>query len=146
MIISKFFHFRRKYIDSDTLPEHMAYDYRNDLSLFLKHWDYVSQRYKVYDQCNNYITYILDNANNKEKAISRLKKEFWFFGLTERFNEGLVMLRDRFQQLGFSFSIYYDRKNRGPKARRQRKNLVTKKVLLNLREKNILDYFRYRIT
>ena len=83
---------------------------------------------------------------NKEKAISRLKKEFWFFGLTERFNEGLVMLRDRFQQLGFSFSIYYDRKNRGPKARRQRKNLVTKKVLLNLREKNILDYFRYRIT
>ena len=147
VVISKFFHFRRKYIHSDKLPEHMVYDYRNDLNLFLKHWDYVSNRYKVYDQCKNYITYILDNTNNNEKAISRLKKEFWFVGLTERFNEGLVILRDRFQQLGFSFSIYYDRKNRGPKATRQRKSLVTKEVLLNIREQNILDIelFEYAV-
>ncbi|SVB62308.1 uncharacterized protein METZ01_LOCUS215162 [marine metagenome] len=139
VIISKFFHFRRKYIHSDKLPEHMIYDYRNDLSLFVKHWDHVSQRYQVYDQCKNYITYVLDNALNKERALFRLKKEFWFIGLTERFNEGLVKLKDQFQQLGFPFSIYYHRRNKGPKELEQRKKLITKEAIKKIRNQNILD-------
>ncbi len=139
VIISKFFHFRQRYINSNKLPEHMIYDYRNDLNLFLKHWEYVSKHYGVHDQCKNYTTYFLDNNLNQEKALSRLKKEFWFVGLTERFNEGLILLRDRFQQLGFSLNIYFSRRNKGPKARNERKELVTKEVLQNIREQNGLD-------
>ena len=139
VIISKFFHFRRKYIHSNKLPEHMVYDYRNNLDLFIKHWDYVSQRYRVYDQCKNYIAYILDNTLTQEKALSRLKKEFWFVGLTERFNEGLVILKDQFQQLGLPFSIYYDRRDKGPKESEQRKKLVTKEAIQKIRAQNIID-------
>ena len=138
VVISKFFHFRRKYIHSDKLPEHMIYDYRNDLSLFLKHWDHVSQRYQVYDQCKNYITYVLDNALNKERALSRLKKEFWFIGLTARYNEGLILLKHQFQQLGISFNIYYGIKNKGPKATGEKK-LMTDQVLQNIRDQNRQD-------
>ena len=77
-IISQFFHFRQKYLKSETLPEHMIYDYRNDLSLFLKHWEYVSREYDVHDQCRNYTTYFLDNNQNMERGLSRLKEDFWF--------------------------------------------------------------------
>ena len=143
VIISKFFHFRRKYFHSDKLPEHMIYDYRNDLSLFLKHWKYVSRQYKVHDQCRNYTTYFLDNDLNIDKSLFRLKKEFWFVGLTERFNEGLVTLRDRFQQLGFPFNIYYARTNKGPKATGERRKLVTDEILQNIRDQNRMDLKLY---
>mgnify|MGYP001446654214 CR=1 FL=1 len=143
VIISKFFHFRRKYIHSDKLPEHMIYDYRNDLSLFLKHWKHVSRHYNVQDQCRNYTTYFFDNNLDMEKSLSILKKDCWFVGLTERFDEGLILLRDRFQQLGLTLNIRYRRKNRGPKAARQRKRLVTDDVLEELSNQNIMDLKLY---
>ena len=143
VVISKFFHFRRKYIHSDKLPEHMIYDYRNDLSLFLKHWAYVSKQYDVQDQCRNYTSYFLDNDLNIDKGLSRLKNDFWFVGLTERFNEGLILLKDRFQQLDISFSIYYNRKNKGLQVNEEKKKLVTEEVLQGIRDQNKIDIRLY---
>ena len=143
VIISKFFSFRRRYLHSETLPEHMLYDYRNDLSLFLKHWAYVSKQYDVQDQCRNYTAYFFDNDRNADTCLSRLREEFWFVGLTERFNEGLVMLKQKFQDLSISFNICYHKKNKGPKAKKERKELVTQKILENIRDQNIIDLQLY---
>ena len=143
VIISKFFSFRRRYLHSETLPEHMLYDYRNDLSLFLKHWAYVSKQYDVQDQCRNYTSYFLDNDLNIDKGLSRLKNDFWFVGLTERFNEGLILLKDRFQQLDISFSIYYNRKNKGLQVNEEKKKLVTEEVLQGIRDQNKIDIRLY---
>ena len=143
VIISKFFHFRQRYLKSEILPEHMKYDYRNDLNLFLKHWEYVSQQYEVQDQCRDYTAYFFDNDRNADTCLSRLREEFWFVGLTERFNEGLVMLKQKFQDLSISFNICYHKKNKGPKAKKERKELVTQKILENIRDQNIIDLQLY---
>ena len=143
VIISKFFSFRQRYLKSETLPEHMIYDYRNDLSLFLRHWAYVARQYDVHDQCRDYTAYFLDNDRNPSNCLSRLREEFWFVGLTERFNEGLVILKKKFQDLNISFNIYYHKKNKGPKAKKERKELVTKDILNNIRDQNIIDLKLY---
>jgi len=143
VIISKFFSFREKHLGAETLPAHMIYDYRNDLSLFLKHWDYVSKQYDVHDQCSNYTTYFLDNDLNINKCFSRLKNDFWFVGLTERYNEGLILLKDQFQQLNLSFNIYYNRKNERVKSTDERKKLVTEEVLKNIIDQNKIDLKLY---
>jgi hypothetical protein len=67
-----------------------------------------------------------------------LKKEFWFVGLTARYNEGLILLKHQFQQLGISFNIYYEIKNKGPKTTGEN-NLVTDQVLQNIRDQNRQD-------
>ena len=145
VIVSKFFHFRHRYLNSKILPEHMRYDYRNDLSLFLKHWEHVSKEYAVQDQCRNYTTYFFDNENqDSDKCLSRLKGHFWFVGITERFNEGLIILKQKFQDLNISFNICYEKKNKGPKKKKKEKQLITKPILENIKSKNSIDLNLYR--
>ena len=108
-VISHFFSFRRKYLhlEADKLPIHMKYDYRYDINLFFKHWDYLSLKYGVANTCVNRQTYSIDSNMNLDQAINRLRNEFWFVGLVERFDESLLILREQFKQLGKSFDIMY---------------------------------------
>ena len=109
-VVSHFFSFRRKYLNLsvDQFPDHMKYDYRYDINLFFKHWDYVSSKYGVPNGCVNRQTYSIDGNMNLDQAINRLKNEFWFVGLVEKFDEGLLILKDQFKKLGRSFDIMYE--------------------------------------
>ena len=101
-VISHFFSFRRKYLhlSVDQLPEHMKYDYRYDINLFFKHWDYVSSKYGVPNGAVNRQTYAIDSNMNVNQAIDRLKNDFFFVGLVEKFDEGLLLLREKFKEIG----------------------------------------------
>ena len=109
-VISHFFSFRRKYLhlEVDKLPIHMKYDYRYDINLFFKHWDYLSLKYGVANTCVNRQTFSIDSNMNLDQAINRLKNEFWFVGLVERFDEGLLILKEQFKDLGRPFDIMYE--------------------------------------
>ncbi len=160
-VISHFFSFRRKYLDLsvDEFPDHMKYDYRNDMNLFFKHWDYVSSEYGVHNHCENYQTYVIDNNLDIDKALTRINDEFWFVGTVERFDEGLLLLRDQFRKLGRSFDIKYMRQHVAANlaggiyresvrkaVRRQRKEkaiLVTDEIRERIKEMNQMDYILY---
>jgi len=109
-VVSHFFSFRRKYLhlSVDEFPDHMKYDYRYDINLFFKHWDYVSKKYGVPNGCVNRQTFSIDSNLNLDQAINRLKNEFWFVGLVERFDEGLLILKEQFKELGRPFDIMYE--------------------------------------
>ena len=161
-VISHFFSFRRKYLDLsvDEFPDHMKYDYRNDMILFFKHWDHVQSEYGVHNHCKNYQTYVIDNNLDIDKAIDRIRNNFWFVGLVERFDEGLLLLRDQFKELGRSLDIKYVRQHVAANmaggiyresvqkaVRRQRKEkkvLVTDEIREKIKEMNQLDYVLYK--
>ena len=160
-VISHFFSFRRKYLDLsvDEFPDHMKYDYRSDMNLFFKHWDYVSSEYGVHNHCENYQTYVIDNNLDIDSAIARLKNEFWFVGLVERFDKSLLLLKNQFKELGKSFDIKYvsqhvasnfaggiyrESKRKAIKRRiKDEKILVTDEIRNKIKEMNELDYKLY---
>ena len=161
-VVSHFFSFRRKYLhlSVDEFPDHMKYDYRNDMNLFFKHWDHVQSEYGVHNHCKNYQTYVIDNNLDIDKAIDRIRNNFWFVGLVERFDEGLLLLRDQFKELGRSLDIKYVRQHVAANmaggiyresvqkaVRRQRKEkkvLVTDEIREKIKEMNQLDYVLYK--
>jgi len=160
-IISNFFSYRRKYfhLSADELPEHMKYDYRNDINLFLKHWDYVSSKYGVPNRTVNHQTFLIDNNMDLDQAIDRLKNDFWFVGLVERFDEGLLILRQQFKEIGRIFDIMYESQDVAASVvdgvrymsereavkvqKKEKAVLVTNEIREKIKEMNIMDYVLY---
>ena len=160
-VVSHFFSFRRKYLNLsvDQFPDHMKYDYRYDINLFFKHWDYVSKKYGVPNGCVNRQTFSIDSNLNLDQAINRLKNEFWFVGLVERFDEGLLILREQFKDLGRPFDIMYESQDvaasvvAGVRYMSQRKAvkiqkkekeiLINEEIRAKIKEMNQMDVILY---
>ena len=106
-VVSQYFSLRKKYLGQKNLPNHMIYDYRYDMRLFFDHWEYVSTQYNVQSRIDNFQTYVINNANNLDGAVNSLKNEYWFVGITERFDECLLLLKNQFQKIGIDFNIMY---------------------------------------
>jgi hypothetical protein len=160
-VISQFFSFRRKYLDLsvDELPKHMKYDYRKDINLFFKQWDYLSSKYGVANTCANRQTYSIDVNMNVDQAINRLKNDFLFVGITERFDEGLLILREQFKELGRSFDIMYESQDVAASVvdgvrymsereafkiqKKEKAILINDEIRKKIKEMNSMDYILY---
>tara|TARA_B100000315_G_scaffold110430_1_gene101273 strand:+ start:5174 stop:6124 length:951 start_codon:yes stop_codon:yes gene_type:complete len=160
-VVSHYLSFRRKYLDLnvDEFPDHMKYDFRYDINLFFKHCDYVSSKYGVANSCVNGQTWSLDSNMNLDQAINRLKNDFFFVGLVEKFDEGLLILSEQFRELGRSFDIMYETQDvassvvDGVRYMSQRKavkiqkkakeTLITDNIRKKIKEMNQMDYILY---
>lgn len=61
----------------------------------------------------NFQTYFLDRNYDVERAKRRMSHDLFFVGVTERFEESLVLLRRRFELEGINFRIHYIPRNVG---------------------------------
>ena len=87
-----------------------------------KDWfDYNNEKgYKVSNGKWTYLSemqlYYIDRSNDLAKAKKRLAEDFVFTGIAERFNESLLIMKDKFLKHGTYFDINYLIKNVTPKA------------------------------
>jgi len=142
-VISNYFAFRMKRLLEDKLPVHVKYDYRKDMNQFFRNCQYVASKYGTHNLCENHQTYFFDNGLDLRKAISRLQTDFWFVGLVERFDEGLLILKDYFKQLGLSFNIMYVRQQIAPRTKHEKEQLVTNEIREKIKTMNKLDQQLY---
>ena len=142
-VISHYFAFRKKRLLEDELPMHVKYDYRHDMKNFFRNNEYVESKYGIRNSIENHQTYFIDNDVNLHKAISRLKNDFWFVGIVERFDEGLLILRDQFNKIGKNFNIMYIRQQAAPRTKNEIKQLVTCEIRKKIKEMNKLDQQLY---
>jgi O6-methylguanine-DNA--protein-cysteine methyltransferase len=78
-----------------------------------------------------------------DKAISRLRNDFWFVGIVERFDEGLLILKKEFKKLGLSFNIMYVRQQIAPRTKQEKEQLVTNEIIEKIKKMNKLDQKLY---
>ena len=142
-VISHYFAFRMKRLLEDELPKHVKYDYRKDMNQFFRNYEYVASKYRVHNACENQQTKSINNDNDLNKTISRLRKDFWFLGIVERFDEGLLILQDQFKRLGLSFNIMYVRQQMAPRTKQEKEQLVTNEIREKIKEMNKLDQQLY---
>ncbi len=86
----------------------------------------------------NMQAYILDRNYNIEEAKKRIKNEFFFAGVSERFDECLLLLKKRFKKDGIDLKINYFMKNVGG-GRKNSKEFLAPKVYDKVLESNRLD-------
>jgi O6-methylguanine-DNA--protein-cysteine methyltransferase len=72
-----------------------------------------------------------------------LRNDFWFVGLVERFDEGLLILKDQFKQLGLSFNIMYLKQQIAPRSKQEKEQLVTNEIREKIKDMNKLDQQLY---
>jgi hypothetical protein len=142
-VISNYFAFRMKRLLEHKLPIHVKYDYREDMNQFFRNCQYVASKYGIHNICENHQTYFFDNGLDISKAISRLRTDFWFVGLVERFDEGLLILKDYFKQLGLTFNIMYVRQQIAPRTKDEKEQLVTNEIREKIKAMNKLDQQLY---
>ncbi len=90
---------------------------------------------------SNWQTYVFDRDLNIEAAKRRLIDEVYFAGITERFDESLLILKWLLEKDGVKFSINYVSKNRTKK--KYRNDIFIKKASDELKRLNALDYELY---
>ena len=89
-------------------------------------------------------TYILDRNYNLEAAKNRMKNEFFFVGVTERFEESLIILRRKIREAGINFRIGYFKKNVSLKKKPEPDPETYNMVLAeNRRDKELYDYANF---
>ena len=142
-VISHYFAFRKKRLLEDELPKHVKYDYRHDMKNFFRNYEYIESKFGTYHTIENHQTYFIDNGMDLDKAISRLRNDFWFVGIVERFDEGLLILKDQFEQLGLSFNIMYVRQQIAPRTKQEKEQLVTSEIREKIKKMNKLDQQLY---
>ena len=142
-VISHYFAFRKKRLLEVELPKHVKYDYRYDMNNFFRNDKYVSSKYGIHNSTENHQTYFIDNSINIRKAISRLRNDFWFVGIVERFDEGLLILKDQFNKLGKNFDIMYIRQQVVSRTTEEKEQLVTDAVRETIKDLNKLDVQLY---
>tara|TARA_B100000315_G_scaffold218709_1_gene220171 strand:- start:1190 stop:2017 length:828 start_codon:yes stop_codon:yes gene_type:complete len=143
-VISHYFAFRKKRLLEVELPKHVKYDYRYDMNNFFRNDKYVSSKYGIHNSTENHQTYFIDNSINIRKAISRLRNDFWFVGIVERFDEGLLILKDQFNKLGKNFDIMYMRQQIAPRTEEEINQLVTSEIRDKIKDTNKLDLQLYQ--
>ncbi len=72
-----------------------------------------------------------------------MRNDFWFVGLVERFDEGLLILKDQFKQLGLSFNIMYLKQQIAPRSKQEKEQLVTNEIREKIKKMNKLDQQLY---
>ena len=110
-VLSSYFYLRDKYIKLNRLPSYAQIDFRENISMFFNYSDDISKNYSIKNYCTNYQTHVIDNSLNYESALSRMKNEFWFVGVTERFDESLLILRNEFKKINHDFNIMYSKQH-----------------------------------
>tara|TARA_Y100000310_G_scaffold84450_1_gene81287 strand:+ start:1599 stop:2522 length:924 start_codon:yes stop_codon:yes gene_type:complete len=142
-VLSHYFAHRKKYLHLEELPVHIKYDFRNDIKEWIRNSEYSSSKYGFKDYCENRQTYFIDNALNIDDAVLRMKNDFWFVGIVERFDEGLLLLKDQFKKLGKNFNIMYIRQQVVPRSKQDIDQFVTPEVIEKLESMNGLDQQLY---
>ena len=142
-VLSHYFALRNKYLHMKELPVHIKYDYRNDVNEWIRNNEYVASKYGWLDYCKSRQTYYFDNHYNLDKAILRMKNDFWFVGIVERFDEGLLLLKDQFKKLGRNLNIMYIRQAKVPHSKQEIDQFVTPEVRKKLEDMNGLDQQLY---
>ena len=110
-VLSTYYYLRDKYVRADRLPDYANCDFRENIQMFIEYSEHISDKYEIKNYCTNFQTHVIDNSLDFDAAISRLRHEFWFVGVTERFDESLVILRDEFKKIGYDFNIMYSKKH-----------------------------------
>lgn len=123
---------------------------REPISRYISHFHLMHALNKKLDiesfvmerQYNNFQTVRLAEEENIEKARQVLKRNFHFMGLTERFDESLLLLKDKLGDK--NFNIHYERLNISKEHTEiiQYKNL-SKKVQQKILDNNKLDLYLY---
>ncbi len=142
-VISHYFMFRKKRLLENAPPEHIKYDYRHDMKNFFRNYEYVASKFPVRNATENHQTFSIDNTLNLDQAISRLRNDFWFVGIVERFDEGLLLLKDQFNKLGKNFDIMYIRQQVVSRTTEEKEQLVTDAVRETIKDLNKLDVQLY---
>jgi len=138
-VISHYFALRKKYLYLEELPAHIKYDYRNDINNWIRNNEYVSSKYGWINYCKSRQTYYFDNNYNLDKAIHRMQNDFWFVGIVERFEEGLLLLKDQFKKLGKDLNIMYIQQAHVPRSQQEINQFVTPEAVKKLQDMNDLD-------
>ena len=110
-ILSLYFTLCNRFSRGRPLPDYANHDFRENIQMFIKYSEHISDKYEIKNYCTNFQTHVIDNSLDFDAAISRLRHEFWFVGVTERFDESLVILRDEFKKIGYDFNIMYSKKH-----------------------------------
>ena len=142
-VLSHYFALRKKYLHLEELPVHIKYDYRNDINEWIRNNDYVASKYGWLNYCKSRQTYYFDNTYNLDKAILRMKNDFWFVGIVEKFDEGLLLLKDQFKKLGKDLNIMYIRQAQVQHSKQEIDQFVTPEVIKKLEDMNGLDQQLY---
>ena len=110
-ILSLYYTLCKRFSGGRELPDYANCDFRNNFNSFKNYSDYISNNYGIKNYCKNFQTHNIDNFLNIDNAIKRLKEEFWFVGITERFDESILILKNKFKQRGIDFDINYLNRN-----------------------------------
>jgi hypothetical protein len=108
----------------------------------MEHIDHVNE--KEYEESSgewasfaNLQTYFLDRDYDVERAKKRMGEQLFFVGVTERFEESVLILRRKFQQLGVNFRIHYVQRNVG--GRLDAGRYLSREVYDKVMEMNRMD-------
>lgn len=110
-VLSEYFFLRKRRLSEEVPASHMKHDYRDNIHNFFNNCDYLVQKYGIHHYHKNPQTYFLDNSLDLQAAKTRLRNSFWFVGITERFDESLIVLREEFRKLDKEFNILYFSRN-----------------------------------
>jgi len=110
-ILSLYFTLCDRYSRGRPLPDYANHDFRENIQMFIKYSKDISNKYGIKNYCTNFQTHVIDNSLDVNAAISRLKNEFWFVGVTERFDESLLILKNQFKIIGKNLNIMYFKRN-----------------------------------
>ena len=89
----------------------------------------------------NMQAYIMDRNYDMQIAKNRMKNEFFFVGTTERFEQSLVILRNKFKKQGIDFKINYFKKNISNKKKKELDPKIKEMILEeNMLDKELHDY------
>jgi len=91
----------------------------------------------------NMQAYVMDRDYDISRAKKRMSEDFLLAGVSERFDESLLILKKRFKTEGIAFKINYVEKNKGRKldAGKYLPEQTYKKILeVNLMDKELHDF------